>query len=64
MHIWTSWGVLGYPRVSWSIKTDRIISICVEKIKFAYAGGGSEIDYTTHESEHSTNSAYRGKFPS
>ena len=23
MHIWTSWGVLGCPRVSWGIKTDR-----------------------------------------
>ena len=24
MHIWTSWCVLGCPRVSWSIKTDRV----------------------------------------
>ena len=23
MHICTSWGVLGCPRVSWGIKTDR-----------------------------------------
>ena len=23
MHFWTSWGVLGCPRVSWGIKTDR-----------------------------------------
>ena len=39
------------------------INMC-SNIKFAYAGGRSEIDYTTHEIEHSTNSAYRGKFPS
>ena len=24
MHIWTSWGVLGCPRMSWGIKTDRL----------------------------------------
>ena len=24
MDIWASWGVLGCPRVSWGIKTDRL----------------------------------------
>ena len=26
MHIWTSWCVLGCPRVSWGIKTDRFVN--------------------------------------
>ena len=38
MHIWTSWGVLGCPRVSWGIKTDRfrVSAVNVYKIDLPF----------------------------
>ena len=37
MHIWTSWGVLGCPRVSWGIKSDRtLMSLCAPLITSEY----------------------------
>ena len=36
MDIWTSWDVLGFPRVSWGIKTDRNFTMFIIKFRFIF----------------------------